>query len=590
MLETIKEWGDFYEHEIASEISSELKNVKHVLTITIKFDEGNVSYKQIDYEEFDPRKSGRYLYARKSPQGANYTPSALLTEPKKTFMNKILGWYKKYKGMFGNIFKILEENKDLIINDINNFISNYKQKIKKGKILITMKFIDNDKEKYLEDYNIYRDILEKSKRQRFGKVTSWGESKGHGKCFLCGKEREVFGFTVSNVFPFATVDKPGFAPGLDREAYVKYMPVCEDCGWSLENGKKFLKQYLDFSFKEKTRYWVIPSVLNEEVRKEIFKITKDIRDKEYKDGLIAAEDFTREYAENKNIKGGFSLSFLFITEQQARWIIESFVEDVFPSWIKEIYTAQNNVKDYDIFSEDIMKRIFYKNFEGTLFSRYAHGKNNWFLEFMGDFCEKEDLIIFISSILRKKQINKLYYYFMQKLRDISNKWDDNKLKEVTLKSFAVLCFLEKLYIPKELSYEHSEAYMSYDEFEDFFKKHNFNEAWKKAAFAAGVLVRYVLNVQKEMRGDTPFTAKLRGLMFDEKRLKKIVRDAENKLLEYDKRRPILEETIGKYLAEAEGKFNADNDEISYYFTLGLTLGNIFIYKKLLMEKDELEAE
>jgi len=588
MLEIIKEWGDFYKREITGEISSELKNVKHVLTITIKFDGDKVSYKGIEYEEFDPRKSGRYLYARKSPQGANYTPSALLTEPKKTFMNKILGWYKKYKDIFENIFKILEENKDSIINDINNFISKYKQKIKKGEnILLTMKFLDKDKEKYLENYNIYRDILEKSKRERFGKVSSWGESKGHGKCFICGKEREVFGFTVSNVFPFATVDKPGFAPGLDREAYVKYMPVCEDCGWSLENGKKFLKHYLDFSFKEKTRYWVIPSVLNEEVRKEIFEITKDIKGKEYKDGLIAAEDFTREYVDN--IKAGFSLSFLFITEQQARWIIESFVEDVFPSWINEIYIAQKNVKEDDIFSEDVMKRIFYKNFEGTLFSRYAHGKNNWFLEFMGDFCKKEDLINFISSILRKKQINKLYYYFMQKLRDISNKWDDNELKEATLKSFTVLCFLEKLYKLKEPSYEYSEAHMSYDEFEDFFKKYNFNEPWKKAAFAAGVLVRYVLNVQKELRGDTPFAAKLRGLMFDEKRLKKIFRDAENKLLEYDKRRPILEEAVGKYLAEAEGKFNADMDKISYYFTLGLTLGNIFIYKKLLVGKDELEA-
>jgi CRISPR-associated protein Csh1 len=588
MLETIKEWGDFYGREIAGEVSSELKNVKHVLTITIKFDGDKVSYKEIDYEEFDPRKSGRYLYARKSSQGVNYTPSALLTEPKKTFMNRILGWYKKYKGKFGNIYKILEENKDLIINDINNLISKYKKEIKKGEnILLTMKFLDNGKEKYLEDYNIYREILEKSKRERFGKVSSWGESKDHGKCFICGKEREVFGFTVSNVFPFATIDKPGFAPGLDREAYVKYMPVCEDCGWSLENGKKFFKQYLEFPFKEKTRYWVIPSVLNEEVRIKIFEITKDIKGKEYKDGLIAAEDFTREYVEN--IKGGFSLSFLFITEQQARWIIESFVEDVFPSWIYEIYIAQKNVKDDDIFSEDIMKSIFYKNFEGTLFSRYAHGKNNWFLEFMGDFCEKEDLINFISSILRKKQINKIHYYFMQKLRDISNKWNDNELKEATLKSFAVLCFLEKLYKVKEPSYEYSEAHMSYDEFEDFFKKYNFNEPWKKAAFAAGVLVRYVLNVQKELRGDTPFTAKLRGLMFDEKRLKKIVRDAENKLLEYDKRRTILEEAVGKYLAEAEGKFNADIDEISYYFTLGLTLGNIFIYKKYLIEKDELEA-
>jgi CRISPR-associated protein Csh1 len=359
------------------------------------------------------------------------------------------------------------------------------------------------------------------------------------------------------------------------------MPVCGDCGESLYEGVRFIHEYFDFSFANGVRYMVIPHVLDESDCKEMFNIVEKYKGKSYHDGLVADEDILLEVVkESKNV---FTLFFLFYSEQQSRQVVESFVEDVHPSWLRKMYETQNAVKNNDVFSEEAMKSIFYKKYDGSLFKHLkVHDKNNWYVTFMEDFCEnKNELVDFVSSILWRKQISNVYFYFMRKLRqDFYD--DDYKFRESVLKSFAVLRFLEKLYMGdyyRDSRYSMSSNNSLEQSFENFFEKYNISEPWKKAAFAVGVLVRYVLNVQREERGAEPFRDKLRGLMLDEGHVKRLFRESINKIFEYDRRNPKLEEAVGKYLAEAEGKFIADMDEISYYFALGLVLGNIFIYKK-----------
>jgi CRISPR-associated protein Csh1 len=577
MLEAIKEWGDFAKNQGVGESCSELKNIKHVLTIRIRLDK--ISFEGVGYEEFDQSKCGKYLYAKKSSQGINYTPTAIITEPEKTFRNRILNWYRKYSNdkSFNEIYRILAEREKDIITNINDKVRDLHEGV-----LLTMKFLEGDVEKYLGDYDVYRRLVKEGIFKRFGNVPSWGTSVSYGKCFLCGEEKEVFGFAlpVSKLL-FATVDKPGFAPDLDREAYVKYMPVCGDCGESLYEGVRFIREHFDFYFENGVRYMIIPHVLNESDCKEIFNIVKKYEGRSYHDGLVAEEDVLLEVVkESKNV---FTLFFLFYSEQQSRQVVESFVEEVPPSWLRKMYEAQDVVKYDDAFSEEAMKSIFYKKYDGSLFKHLeVHDKNNWYVTFMEDFCEnKNELVDFISSILWRKQISNVYFYFMRKLRqDFYD--DDYKFRESVLKSFAVLRFLEKLYMGdyyRDSRYSMSSNNSLEHSFENFFEKYNINESWKKATFAVGVLVRYVLNVQREERGAEPFRDKLRGLMLNEGHVKKLFKESINKIFEYDRRNPKLEEAVGKYLAEAEGKFIADMDEISYYFALGLVLGNIFIYKK-----------
>jgi CRISPR-associated protein Csh1 len=584
MLESIKEWGDFAKSQVSEESSSELKskNVTHALTILIQLDENNASYKEIRHEEIDPSKRKRYLYRKKTSRGPNYTPAAIITEPEKTFKNKILNWYKEKinsSDSFKKIYNVLKENEEQIINNIKEKIKYIKKK-KNENILLTLKFLENGAEKYLGDYDEYKKILNESIKERQEKVSSWGISKRYGKCFLCGRESDVYGFAVSGIFPgFATVDKPGFAPNLDREAYVNYMPICSSCADSLRIGKEFIEEYLAFSFKDiGIKYLVIPYVLNEDIRNEIFNklINKKYKGEQYTEGLLSEEDYLSDMAKEYN--DIFTLSFLFYLEQQSRWIIKSFIEDVAPSWLRKIYDAQNEIKN-NIFSEDTMKKIFGKKYEGSLF----HG-SNWYIRFMEDLCNKnkDELVFFISSILWKKRISNAYLHsiFMQKLRQDFYE-DDRRLRENTLKSFAILRFLEKIFI--EDNYILNSDYSMSNEdlgFEKFFKEHNITDSWKKATFAVGVLVRYVLNIQKEKRSSEPFKSKLRGLMIDDEYLKKLFKESINKIFEYDCEYKTLQEIVGKYLTESEGKFPNDIDEISYYFTLGLTLGNTFIYKKI----------
>jgi len=120
--------------------------------------------------------------------------------------------------------------------------------------------------------------------------------------------------------------------------------------------------------------------------------------------------------------------------------------------------------------------------------------------------------------------------------------------------------------------------------EKFFDEHSntFTSAGEKAAFMVGVLVNYLLYVQRDERdvgwGEEPFRSRLYGLMLDETKVKKIFDKAVGKLTEYKRSYPTLEKITGKYLSESGKEWKLSKDEISYYFTLGLTLGSIFTFK------------
>lgn len=118
-------------------------------------------------------------------------------------------------------------------------------------------------------------------------------------------------------------------------------------------------------------------------------------------------------------------------------------------------------------------------------------------------------------------------------------------------------------------------------FEEY--KDTFTQPPEKAIFLVGVLVNYLLYVQRDVRGlkwgEEPFRSKLHGLFLDENKIKKLFEKAVGKLGEYKMSYPTLEKIVGKYLSEAGKDWKMSKDEISYYFTLGLTLGSIFTVKK-----------
>jgi CRISPR-associated protein Csh1 len=91
----------------------------------------------------------------------------------------------------------------------------------------------------------------------------------------------------------------------------------------------------------------------------------------------------------------------------------------------------------------------------------------------------------------------------------------------------------------------------------------------------GVLTRFLLDIQYAQRGSTPFEAKLHWLKLDERRVKKLLPEIVEKLREYKLGYPQLEELISKNLIEAGQDWKLSEDETSYCFTLGLSLGRVF---------------
>jgi CRISPR-associated protein Csh1 len=135
--------------------------------------------------------------------------------------------------------------------------------------------------------------------------------------------------------------------------------------------------------------------------------------------------------------------------------------------------------------------------------------------------------------------------------------------------------------PAEKSIRIDTAEKIFKEYPSFFKGDP-----EKAAFIVGVLSQLLMNIQYRNRGATPFRAKLQGLKLDEKKVKALLPDIQNKLEEYDSNYyQDLETLASEYFIQAQDDWDLSRDEVSFYFSLGMNLSKYFRTEKE-EEKDE----
>ena len=90
----------------------------------------------------------------------------------------------------------------------------------------------------------------------------------------------------------------------------------------------------------------------------------------------------------------------------------------------------------------------------------------------------------------------------------------------------------------------------------------------------------LLNIQWKDKNATPFRSKLQGLRLTEDIVKRLSFQSQNKLEEYNKNYyRKLEALIAQYMIGAGPKWSCTNDEISFYFTLGMNMADLFKSKK-----------
>ena len=548
--------------------------------VFIKVDPGAKTCEGIELEDYDNFKKHQYLFRNGPPNGPNPTPVAIMLNPKKgkteeetstnlrkrlekTFGGKILKWFEKYangktvlepeKIFLKNIESILSENQISIIQEIQSCVTEIPKR--EGKLL-TIKIKNEDEWKYIGDFDIFRNSLKEIEAEK-----TTGISANDKICSVCGYEKgTVSGST--GVFKFYTIDKPGFITGGFKAQHAwKNFPVCNDCKFELEEGRRFIEENLAYGFYG-LRYLIIPKLLLTDLvsKPDIYEILIDskkavsLKDRVKKRITADDNEILELLADERDV---LTFNFLFMSKQQSAERILLLIEDVFPSRIKKIFQAKDAVDDItgESFNFGKIRDFFAKSDD----KKRTYDLNKYFL----DIVDKVFRGVFVDfSFLAKFYMHRIRREFIS----------DNFFNPMVKNAIMSTLFFEKLGI---VSFEEVEE-MEENIFEKVFVRYgrSLEKPEKRGIFLIGVLTQLLLNKQWSDRNAKPFMKHLKGLKMDERDIKALLPKVQNKLEEYDSfdkgKRSIASEA-SKYLLEAGGGWKMPVDEINYYFCCGMNL-------------------
>jgi len=576
---------------------NEKGNYRHVLKIGFNLNERDVGYRGIEYEEFSDKKIVKYAYKKGSARGGDITPTSKYTDPSKTLNKIMISLNDILKNsnpadeeftIFKNIYEYISSNQEKIENEISEKIKSIT--LEKGEsFIITLSLFENENERYMGDFNIIKDRLGKiSNEQYFNKYGT--TSKGIGICYYCKQKTEVFGFV--NTYNSYTVDKIGFVSGgFKQENAWKNYPVCGSCAQKLEQGKKYLRENLSSRFSG-FNYFVIPKAVirDKEDEKEFIKTLEEFEknknfstEKDTRQNLLASErDFLDIMKDSKNF---LNYNMLIYKEEQSGSVfrILLYIEDIVPSKVKNILKIKDKIDDIDLF----------RNLPGkdnsTYDLKFGFDKIRTFFpnnktegNFDKSFLEILNNVFTYKKISYKFLLNRM----ISKIR--SAFVNEEYIDALVLQALMSILFIEKLNLfsdkekgVQKIMIEKTEKNKKYlDFFENESYKDAFDSDYKKAVFLTGVLTEKLLNIQYDERKSKPFYSRLNGLKLDRKLVKRIFSEAVNKLNEYNKNYyKELEYLIGMYMLGEEADKNISNDDISFYFVLGMTLAKHFKEEK-----------
>lgn len=609
MIEAIKDIGEYALKknkqnpdnpiEIIVEDVASSPTYKHVLAIMLNEDNNGFEYAGIQHEEYSKEKKEKYLYKKGSSKGTDLSPTSRITESEKTFNNKTIAWFKKVVSdkdlllqetelqYLKNIYKCLESNKNDILKDLNEKIKSF-GKNENG--IITLLLIpNNDHPKYIGEINVFQKIMvHYFSEDLYHSVTYKIDSIAYGQiCSVCkNKSEEVYGLVTT--YTFYNVDKPGFVSGgFDRSESWKNYPVCIKCALSLEAGKQYIEEYFKYN-SYGLNYYIIPKLFQQNGNDHIYKSLEDYRKsvidgnlsikKEYGNLLSETEEDAFEIlSKQSNV---LSNNLLFYEKSNAAFRILLYVEDVLPSRLRELFETKRIVDKKSIFKNFIWNDHSLSFTFGNIWHFYPKNRekddSKYFLEITNNIftSRKVDYTFLLKGIINKIR------------KDFVNNYNTNIS---TFKGLQLLDYLNTLNLLSKLNgginmnrdsselfsgrdtYIDKKASLLFGEFPDFF-----NQSAKKAIFLQGVLNQFLFDIQWQERKATPFRTKLQGLNLDEKLVKKLLPEIQNKLEEYGKNYyRDLEASISKQMLQAGDGWNLSKDEISFYYVLGMNLSYLF---------------
>ncbi|MBP7070029.1 MAG: TIGR02556 family CRISPR-associated protein [Methanothrix sp.] len=618
MIEAVRRIGDYVQSTqgvggvtIATYLENPNLNdtYKAVLIIVLEERDGDYFFSRVVRDEFiDPI---RYLYKKGPSNGTDATPTSMVASKLPKTFDWFLRWFEKYED-----YKISDDEKDTIKKMsialrcqkdriLEELINKYAQKDPDTNAIITLGFEKDNGYSHINEYPLFEKILLLQGKGRYSYKKSQGTSLGENSiCCLCEQRKpEVYGFAIP--WTFHTYDnRTNLAGGFEISESWKNTPICFDCATVLELGKRFVEEKLSFDFYG-FNYLLIPKMARGGDSQEILRILTHKDQK--RDQKISQEVRKRLTSDEKEILGivakqsdSISTSLLFYKKVKSQYNILLFIDGMIPSRLRTIFNTKNKVdKRFRVYNEKVLnesqkeKETLEFNFKvvrtffpsSSMMKKFeVMPKNGNFDKIFMDIVNK----IFVGNSI---DYHLLIKYIILRIRDIFDA--DHPTNVTTLNGFLLLCYLKELGILKnirsemkdmdklgegELSIEHLEGLPLEQKIKSFFQSNEafFTSNAKKAAFLEGVLAQFLLNNQLQKRGAAPFRDKLHGLRMNEALIKRLLPEIQNKLEEYNRNYyRELEEIIARYFILSGENWRESNDELSFYFVLGMDTHKLF---------------
>ncbi len=617
MLSAVKKIGEFAIETNINATDDKPRN-KEEKVIFINLLQPNPLQFEIEIEDFDKSKSNLYLWDENTKKGNSSLPFCRTIDPAHSLESKIEIWFKNFLRENTNFEKreILENflaNLDKVRTELNNKVKDFNTS--KINYFLGLKISGE----YAGNYDEIKEFWNKSRE-----VKDWY----NGTCSVCSEETLVTART--GAFQFDTDDKPGFiAGGFNKNFSWRNIPVCKDCRDKLISGKRFIENSLQFRFYGLT-YWLIPNFFigHKETIEDVLKILSDksrirnitleklkyVTDEEERikrmmenivnenndnllfNSLLLTNDENEPFHYLKGQKDILAVNLMFIRKMQGAERILLLIEDILPSRLRIIYEKKNDVEAK--FNEFLFANNKLDNLEGkkniwenynksfnfgkirTFFSKSDEGKSNNDLDKY--FLEITDAVFKGKTIDR----NFLFKFFMNTISKAFVK--DEHFRYRVTDAMMVNCFLENLGL---INYSKG-VYMETSSFKEIFEGYgnSLNTPTKRGIFLLGALTQMLLNIQYQMRGSASFMKKLKGLRMDEKDIRGLLPEVQNKFIEYDRfdsGKRELANIISDLFLQSGDSWKLSVDEINFYFACGMNLYDKvsnFLYNNLKKEE------
>lgn len=547
-------------------------------------------------EKFSRRKNETQFYFKQvKARGTSEFPTVFLsyteitenesyfsTDRKNGKLPKIIQKYSKDNEVFGALLRSLLENSEIIKNSIVETMQGRKND---NELYILTLQVDGH---YIGESPLFEKIRQGAKQNLLGVYYTLQNKKIRQKKKFCSvclmPDREVWGYVSTFNFYTAKTEFAPIAGGFDKSAAWKNYPVCPECAVKLKESGSVVNKYMRYYFCGFS-YFIIPEFIHS--HGDNLEIMDIFLDKDSAVGKFTLSDDTRnalsntegevldilQYADNR-----VNYTLFFFEEKNSEFKILLSVEDVYPSQFKKIFDAKEHSENHDIFKglENKKEKTLYDlKFRFEFVKEFIPLSQDKTLGNLQVF--KKHFLDIARSVFLQKKIN--YNFIMHRITEsLRRKFANDELYNISvLKMILTIKFFNRLGII-DLSTRHDEKEIAVgDKYQDFFDEHSdfFDCSSKKAVFLEGVLCQNLLNVQYQERKATPFRKRLNGLKMNPKVIRRLLPEIIEKLEQYQKNYyRSLEETISHLLLTSKLE-KLSNDELSFYFVMGMNMNNVF---------------